>query len=397
MEIVLNMFFFGVSSVWRPFVGLFYPTAHICSIILYTCLFNRKNFKSKIIICLTILTTAILISELGTKANQLLSGSNVIAADALMCLSYVFIVGFSLILRKYSIDEFQNVPNKSAMIIVINDVIAVLLTCSFRLFFINNIEENFIRSLIFAIVLLICLYVICLSTYLIVYFNCFEADEREKIQAEKRMIEADKVNLMLSHNAINDMKEVRHDLKNQFSTMNYLIDEKKYEELKDYFAKFLTHLESISSLFDCGNNTVSAIINMEIVKSKESHIDIMTNINIPHKLPFDDCDLCSILSNLIDNALEALNREGNDDKKIYVTMNIINDYLHIQVKNKISILEDEKNILAFKSSKKDPQIHGIGHKIVERLVDKYNGLCDFNIDKDMFVAEIMLDMKKGAM
>lgn len=73
-----------------------------------------------------------------------------------------------------------------------------------------------------------------------------------------------------------------------------------------------------------------------------------------------------------------------------------NDYLYISVTNPIADSVDREAALNLNTTKSDYKNHGYGHRIVKKIVDKYNGYINYSIEGDEFIAEAMLDIKTEA-
>ncbi len=116
---------------------------------------------------------------------------------------------------------------------------------------------------------------------------------------------------------------------------------------------------------------------------------------VPSILPFELNDLCSLICNLIDNAIEATKASGQLDIPITCIFNIKQDYFCTVIKNPVLKSLTRDDILSFKSSKKDSTSHGLGHSIVEKTAVKYNGYVEYEFDNGFFIAEAFLDMKHG--
>ena len=125
-----------------------------------------------------------------------------------------------------------------------------------------------------------------------------------------------------------------------------------------------------------------------------------TKLVVPPVLPFPDDELCSLLSNLIDNAVEECVRLGAYFPKVMeqgVSLSInpgnpSSDYLYIEVRNPT----DRKNLArrtgGIVSTKSDAALHGYGTRIVTRLAEKYNGSALFEAKDGIFIARVILDM-----
>lgn len=237
------------------------------------------------------------------------------------------------------------------------------------------------------------LYVIEILSYFTFYAICSERAERVQLQAEKELVSANNELLTLSEKTLSDMRQIRHDLKNQISYMRMLFENGDADALDRFFAGIDTGLHTAISYIDCGNKNISAILNMKKAKAEASGYSFRTDIVIPDKLPFSDTDMCSILTNLLDNAIEAMEHYDFKDGYIDIRARVNGDYLYFIIMNPLPDDAESGSILRLVTNKSDKSLHGMGTKIVKRLAAKYNGLAAFDIENGKFEAKIMLDLK----
>ena len=136
-------------------------------------------------------------------------------------------------------------------------------------------------------------------------------------------------------------------------------------------------------------------LNMMFMKAKRSDITIEHQLVVPPVLPFSDEDMCTLISNLFDNAIDEckhLKRHGAEDPKIYVEIKPQGSYLVITCINPTDKTEIPRRAGFIITTKKDKKIHGYGTGIVSRTAEKYNGLAEFKIEEGKFIAKVMLDI-----
>ena len=117
---------------------------------------------------------------------------------------------------------------------------------------------------------------------------------------------------------------------------------------------------------------------------------MMVKLDIPEDLPFDEADLCIILGNALDNALEACVRSDLDETWIRVIMRYDNGNLLILIENSFDDILAEAEEGKFRTSKKNKEFHGIGMQSIQRTAEKYHGFWDFSWDNKVFDMRIIL-------
>lgn len=117
-------------------------------------------------------------------------------------------------------------------------------------------------------------------------------------------------------------------------------------------------------------------------------------ILVPSELSVSELDLCNLITNIVDNAIENCLAERIESPVVSITMSVQGDYLFArftnQTKKKKSFLE--KPIV---STKKDHVYHGKGIGIAKHIVHKYNGHYSNKIEDGVFIAEFLLDLCIG--
>ena len=218
---------------------------------------------------------------------------------------------------------------------------------------------------------------------------CKKQYERAMLFAENKVLQAEKYMLGLSVQSLEDMRMLRHDIKNHIGAMRILLQEMDYEKLDEYFGKLSDDTLMPTSVIDCGNASMNAVLNMESAKARGCGILADIRAVVPPIFPFSVTDICCLLSNLIDNAIEAIERDKPKDRTVVCRINADDEYMYVRVKN--YFVAKSGALLA--TSKSDTSRHGLGHRIVEKIAKKYNGYVNFSVENGMFIAEVALDLK----
>ncbi len=175
--------------------------------------------------------------------------------------------------------------------------------------------------------------------------------------------------------------KIRHELKNHFLVVSRLIQEDKVDACKKYLEKCSFEEPLFHEFAQTGSDIVDMVLKSRIYLAKKSHILLnytgvnLTNIHIEEK------DICSILSNLLDNAIEACNRQAPEAKKtIDVTISEQWGLLRIEVSNTVDTPPVIKNG-RIATSKADKNLHGFGLQVIKDCVKKYHGDMNFSYDE----------------
>lgn len=185
------------------------------------------------------------------------------------------------------------------------------------------------------------------------------------------------------------VRSIRHDLKQHFQVALTMLHSGKINEAVDYMEKYNdTVLDGISNKVFCDNDVVNYIINSKSKICSDRHIKIY--IYIANEIPeFSDLDLCVLLGNALDNAIEGVSGEGSNE--IYLELRNVDNFFMISVKNTIinSVLEYNTNLI---STKNEKELHGLGILSMKEVVQKYNGSIEFYESDNKFCCDMLLDI-----
>ncbi len=188
-------------------------------------------------------------------------------------------------------------------------------------------------------------------------------------------------------NIYKTMRGWKHDYHNHIQTLLALCDDK--ERTKEYLWKLNDDLTSVDTVIKTGNVMVDAILNSKISLMKSKGILVNAKAIVPAELAVSEIDLCTVIGNLLDNAMEAVMRQAEDDDKfIRVFIGILKDQLYISVYNSTcGELQKRKSTYV---STKGSENHGFGLASVDRIVKKYKGFINRQNEEGVFATEIML-------
>ena len=205
-----------------------------------------------------------------------------------------------------------------------------------------------------------------------------------QLSEQKTMIEE-------TGNISREIKKAEHDLRHHLLSVLGTIENGNTEAAETYLKQLLHNYEtSIFKYIYIDNSAVNSILNMKISRCHANKIDIKTEIESDFS-DFSDIDICVLLANLLDNAIEA--SLNIDSPQITVSIRNEKNYLCIVIRNRIenSVLEENGQLL---TTKADKSKHGLGVYSISQIVDKYDGMKTYYEKNGYFVADIWLK-KKG--
>ena len=225
-----------------------------------------------------------------------------------------------------------------------------------------------------------------------------------------------------------------HDMNHHLQMIYHLAKRLDCPEIQDYVTSIHTPIMELSDMVWSGNDIVDAILNHTQHEARKLGIKMDINAEYPKDCPISSDDICVILFNLLDNAIEACLKTMNvslpeksvkttitntpievftnstnrlcskaaitpsspditDSPIIFVTIRRIHDFLIIKVQNPYAKVP-KKRFGLFASSKSNSLHHGIGLKNVKEIVEKYQGNLEFDIKNERFTTTTLLFLDK---
>ena len=186
------------------------------------------------------------------------------------------------------------------------------------------------------------------------------------------------------------MRGWRHDYHNHLQSLKGYLSLNKVEQMKDYLNELETDLDSIDTLYHSGNLQLDSILNAKLAIAEKGQIRIHCDASIPPQLHVSDLDLCVILGNLLDNAIESCRKiKDPDERFIRVYIGILKKQLYISITNATSETVKQRTDHYFTMKRGD---HGHGLKRVDQVVKKYDGYLNRQNEPGVFATEIVLPL-----
>lgn len=187
-----------------------------------------------------------------------------------------------------------------------------------------------------------------------------------------------------------DTKKFRHDIRSHISMLNILFQENKFGECKDYLKDLTTHYENIHNAISINNCIADAILNKYYYEAQNHNIKLNVTGHFPSDCKLAAYDICTIFSNLLENALKAvLECNGNEIK---VSCRYTETEIFILVENDSTYVKLDANEMPY-TSKNDKTKHGFGLKNVHQCVSQNNGHISIRSNNKHFT--VLLSLRRG--
>lgn len=191
------------------------------------------------------------------------------------------------------------------------------------------------------------------------------------------------------YNLYNENRYLSHDLKNHLNILEDYMRHKEYEKAYDYMTKLREPILRIEQYSHSGNRIIDMVLNDKFAEAERENIKVNQRIATVGEIEISDQDLCTMLSNLLDNALEACQKCTDQEPWIDVSLRKIKNGLILKVSNSVH----EKNVTAtgkYSTTKGDKKRHGVGLESVNYVLKKYDGNIKIESDDKMFSVSIVI-------
>ena len=189
-------------------------------------------------------------------------------------------------------------------------------------------------------------------------------------------------------NMYRQMRVWRHDYRNHIQTMKAYAAAEDWDAIRRYLDLLDKDLTTVDTVIKTGNPMADAILNSKISLAKAKGIRVVADAHIPYKLKSSEIDLCCIIGNLFDNAIEASEKLPEEQRVIRVYMDMKGTQLYISFTNFTAGKKLKKVGKVFRSTKGEG--HGFGLVRIDAIVERLDGYISRNSEDGAFTTEILL-------
>lgn len=326
-------------------------------------------------------------------------GCVIVEIESMIIQNIFMLVIFQICTQKKKFKHFKNTYKKvDYMFICIPILINILMMIVvFRIIAIDKVITKF-----YVAILIITPIVVLISK--IYNFHMMKKNIYSyKLDYENKII---KDNVLKEQNYYQEIRKEKdrvrslyHDMKNHMICVRHLCEDKDINKALEYIDSMennITNYNQLNQEFYTKNMILDSILRVKKSICIEKGIDFLVDMDFSKNNFMDMVDVCTIFSNVIDNAIEACDKINDPDiaKKIILKSKYIDGLCIILIEN-TKINEVKKRKKLFLTNKENSNMHGIGLNNVKRTVEKYFGQVTFNYSKNTFTVKIMIPYKSS--
>ncbi len=183
-----------------------------------------------------------------------------------------------------------------------------------------------------------------------------------------------------------DIRRIRHDIKNQLIAMLGMLEQNHNEEVSQELKAIISDMVRVEGIFHTKNPGINAILCAKQDDARAAGIDLRYSVEVPEEWELDAIDAGVLIGNTLDNAIEASKQCDKTKRYIVFEMSFYEHKLYISCRNSMK----KKPLTGFRTRKLDYMNHGIGLKSIDRVLDKYQGSKEIQVLEGEFIIEMNL-------
>lgn len=374
-----------LPNIWQSLLGM-------GVMLLMSCIMLEGKTEQKMLVIIACNVFMILVSMLRGRITFFLSGKsineiNIQGSESLERVLGIVLTNTLYLVTAYILTRFFHDKiklKKEEYIIIIIFYIIFLIVVLLSIAMSRNVDFSLIWQKTFLILDMLMFIANIIVLKMIFHINQQNHYEMENAllhmqitQQEKRIREEEK--------NYREVQLLRHDLKRYLVTYRQLLQDGKYEIIEADIDKILGKRLNTNHCVYTENTILNAVICEKMEQCSIKNIKIEVQVNADKDM--DSIEYGVVLSNLLDNAIEAEEQEKEENRYICLNIGVEQNMIHLVVSNYISESILQNNAL-LETSKKNKQLHGIGLRGVKEFVNNKEGEIEIFEENHMFVVHI---------
>lgn len=381
---------FVQSSCWWlfgiDFTSKIYPLIIHLPMLLFLTLYLKRSWL--------ISTVSILSAYLCCQVPQWIGiiGGAVFSSRLVEHICYIVaVIGAYALFKRYVTDTLRQLMEKSSKSCVLLGAVPLF----YYLFdYITMIYTDLLyRGINGAVRFMPSVFSIAYFVFIILYY--IETQKQVHALRERDMLAVQLQQAKTEFTALRQLQEYttvyRHDMRHHITYLQSLAIEGNIEKIKGYLRVAEQDIDAVTPVRFCENETVNLILSSFASKAKQSGIELKVDAKLPDTLPFSDTELCSLLSNGLENAFTAAAAVSDARNSVVsVMVTVHRDHLLILIKNPyVGIIEIKDGL-----PQPSREGHGYGTRSIATIADAYSGQAIFSAEDGIFTLKIMLPLRK---
>ena len=320
-----------------------------------------------------------------------LGGASSLIGRLILILSRLILFAILIVISRISSKKRNNVTADMSNKEWIQFLIFPIFTICAVMLMVNSVMKSY-HSDIVPVYYIIAIGLIVLN--LVVFHLISEILEHSRKMKEAQILRQQSIGQVGLYNSMrenyNIQRQRTHEYKNQIVCMDMLMKKKDYSKLEDYIGNISDGLDAQLDMVDTNNDVVNAILNAKYYEAIKNDVLFVLKINDLSDIKVSDEDIVTILSNLLDNAIEAAKKCDVGKRTVKIKLLSEDDVLTIAVSNtyKTEPMLTEDGYI--RTTKNNNEEHGWGIRNIVATLEKYDAEYIIDYKNGEFVFSIMM-------
>lgn len=232
-------------------------------------------------------------------------------------------------------------------------------------------------------VILVCLaLMVVFSSSILLVITKYYRESRYEEKITKTGYEVMKQQYDMLQELYTEKRRILHDTAHQYIVIDEYIRTGKIEQARNYIGNMLNRVNAVHTKTYTGVSVIDIMLDYKMKIARQQKIQIESDFDV-HFCPLEGNDMCVLLGNLLDNAIEAVQDLPEKFRPIHIVMKTANNIFIMEIQNPY---EGKRHVIEgkYKTTKEDKDVHGIGLESVERIVNHYQGALEIVDDGHNF-------------
>ncbi len=236
-----------------------------------------------------------------------------------------------------------------------------------------------------------------LVTFYVLFLPAFHTQSQKRTAAEmqRSMLESELEQSQVEMDALRELESrtavYQHDMRHHLNMLDSLLAAGKPEQAEEYIKKVRSDIETITPQRFCENELVNLLCSSFIAKAQRAGVAMSIDAALPNALTISDTELCSLLSNGLENALQAAAELPVGRRRVSLYCGVRQNKLLIEIRNSCAgkvIMQDGLPVSGREG-------HGYGCRSIQAIAQRNGGLCVFTAQSGEFCMRVMLPVLKS--
>lgn len=243
-------------------------------------------------------------------------------------------------------------------------------------------------QLVTMLLVLTAILILWLLMQVLFYFIATGILAHARMEERNRMLEMQESQFASQQRYMKDMEKQRHDFRHSIRTLSELYEDGDHEALGEYLHQYVEAMPKSEVTDYCANTAVNALLNYYVHLAQQSQIDFKLQVRLPETIPVSDVDLCSMLGNILNNAVTACRKA--EEKRIRLTLMTEDaSQLYIVAVNTFNGTVRQKDGAYLSTDRKGS---GIGLSSVISTAESYGGVAQFSHKGKEFYSNVAIPL-----